>query len=131
MQKQWNRSEVDKGSSSNSLENLLTSVSPDVEKNYPNSETIEILRSITNDNEKSFEFAITGKPGDVLVFDENGIHGGCPLNNGYRYICRVHFVDRKYVNRRLPDQQAGIIRYLVSPLRRRIQSCLNLASWRI
>jgi len=110
----------------NSLENLLTTVSANVETNYPNSETIKLLQSITNDKEKSYDFAITGNPGDVLVFDENGIHGGGPIINGHRYICRIHFVNRKFVNRRLPDQQSGIIRHLVSPLRLRIQSLLNL-----
>jgi len=125
MQQQWDKCKGT-GISRNSLENLLTSVSPDIENNYPINETIEILKSISNAREKSYQFAVTGNPGDVLVFDENGIHGGGPINNGYRYICRAHFVDRKYVNRLLPDQQTRIMRYLVSPFRRRIRSCLNL-----
>lgn len=126
LQQLWSEMDANKGQSPNSLESLLSAVSSEVETNYPNSETIKILKSVISDKEKSHNFAIAGNPGDVLVFDENGIHGGGPMISDHRHICRIHFVDRKYVNRRLPDQQSRAIRYLVSPLRRRIQSLLNL-----
>jgi ectoine hydroxylase-related dioxygenase (phytanoyl-CoA dioxygenase family) len=117
MEKLYESRTAEGGYSFNSLKSLLTAVSPDIEANYSDKETLKSLQTVVSDPEKSYEFAITGKKGDVLVFDENGIHGGGPLRFGNRNVCRIHFVDRNYVNRRLPEQQIGVVQRLTHLIR--------------
>ena len=103
---------MDREASYNQLEPLLTVVSEDIEADYPRGEVIDNLRGIASDLDQSYDFSIPGKSGDVLLFDENGIHGGGPIKSDYRFICRIHYVDRDYVNRRLPEQQTAARRFL-------------------
>lgn len=93
----------------NSLNNLAPIIKEHI-FSQENRETISNLVSANLDSELNYNYAISGRAGDVLLFDENGVHGGGGLSKSFRHICRVHYVDRGYVNKRLPDQQSRLRR---------------------
>jgi hypothetical protein len=93
----------------NSLENLVPVIKEHT-FSRENRETISNLEFASLNSELNCNYAISGRAGDVLLFDENGVHGGGVLSKGFRHICRVHYVDRGYVNKRLPDQQSRLRR---------------------
>lgn len=77
----------------------------------PHEKALNILYKIEANPDKSYEYALSGKRGDVVVFDPLAIHGGSNISAKSRHIFRVHYVDQNYVNEYLPEQMSTSRRF--------------------
>ncbi len=91
---------------SNNLEDLLEVIRkfPSLINDPDMARTHELLVSLANGTENTYDYVVSGEAGTLVLFDTVGIHGGGKVFSGDRYIARYHFVEPSFVFRNLPEQ---------------------------